>query len=219
MPTPTQTSRAHIREFPADLELRDTAEGMTVSGLVVPYDREAPILELRPDGFIKYREMFVRGAFDRALRAPTRVNLTYNHDVTMAARMGYATSFSESAEGLVGQFRLDHSSADKARDILTSTHACLSVGFLSVVPRADSERAGALVIRRSAILDHVAAVVQGAYPGAAVTTIRAADGDDEPTAADVAAQAQARLDQGLLEWVDQAAQRQQEYVALATGTH
>lgn len=217
MSTQTLPSRAHIREFPADLELRDTADGLTVAGLVVPYGRETPIQELRPDGPIRYREMFVRGAFDRALRAPTRVNLTYNHDITMAARMGYATAFRESDEGLVGEFRLDRSSADKARDILESTHACLSIGFLSVVPRAESERPGTLVVRRSAILDHVAAVVQGAYPGAAVTTIRAAAGDEEPTDADLAAQAQARMDQGLLDWIDEAAKRQRDYQAIMTG--
>ena len=88
-------SEMHYRAWPVDLELRDNAEGLTVSGLVVPYDRETPIEEARPDGVIRYREAFAPGAFDRALRAPNRVTLTYNHDVAMSARMGYGLAFAE----------------------------------------------------------------------------------------------------------------------------
>ena len=57
--------RTQIRSFPVDLQIADQR---TVQGLVVPYDRVAPITELRPDGVINYRERFVRGAFERATR-------------------------------------------------------------------------------------------------------------------------------------------------------
>jgi HK97 family phage prohead protease len=208
-------SEMHYRAWPADLELRDNAEGLTVTGLVVPYDREAPIEELRETGLIRYREAFTHGAFDRALRAPNRVTLTYNHDVAMQARLGYGQAFQESAEGLVGTFRLDRSSADKARDILESSHAAFSVGFYSLVPQAGRERPGQLVVRRSVILDHVAAVVEGAYPGAGVASIRGAALDTgEPTAADVAADEAARHDADLLAWLEDAAAEQAKWDAL-----
>ena len=73
-------SEIHYRAWPVDLELREDAdEGLTVTGLVVPYGVETPIVEARPDGVIRYREAFSAGAFDRAVRAPNRVTLTYNH--------------------------------------------------------------------------------------------------------------------------------------------
>jgi len=209
-------SEMHYRAWPvSELELRDTADdGLTVTGLVVPYDHEAPIEELRDSGVIRYREAFTRGAFDRALRAPNRVSLTYNHDVTLQARLGYAKGFAESAEGLVGTFRLDRSSADKAKDILEGSHPAFSVGFYSLVPQPGRERPGALVIRRSVILDHVAAVSQGAYVGAGVASIRTAELDaGEPTPADVAAEAQHRADADLLAWVQEAAAEQAKWDA------
>lgn len=211
-------SEMHYRAWPVgELELRDTADdGLTVTGLVVPYGQEAPIQELRPDGVLSYREAFAHGAFDRALRAPNRVSLTYNHDVTLQARLGYGVSFAESDQGLVGTFRLDRSSADKARDVLGSSHAAFSVGFYSLVPAPGRERPGALVVRRSVILDHVAAVAQGAYEGAGVASIRTAELDaGEPTPADVAAQAQQRADADLLAWLEEAAAEQAKWGAQA----
>ena len=190
----------HYRAWNVDLELREESDaGLTVTGLVVPYGVEAPITEARPDGVIRYREAFAPGAFQRANRAPNRVALTYNHDVTMGARMGYGRSFQESAEGLVGTFRLDPSSAAKARDILESSHAAFSVGFYSLYPKAGTERPDALVVRKSVILDHVAAVVEGAYVGTGVASIRGVDLEEgDPTDADVAAAEQARRDAELL---------------------
>lgn len=197
----------HTRSFPADIELRDDPDdGMTVIGVVVPYGVEVPVLH-EPVG--PYRELFARGAFDRAVRRPTVVSLTFRHDITLAARLGYARSFRDSAEGLVGEFRLDPSSAAKARDVLSSSHRAFSVGFVSVVPRAGTERPGGLVVRRSAILDHVAATDSPVYEAAGVTTIRHRPEDDEPTDADVAAQAQQRADDDLWASLDAAAAEQE----------
>jgi HK97 family phage prohead protease len=210
------SNEMHYRAWPVDLELREAeGDGLTVTGIVVPYGVEAEIEELRPSGVIRYREAFAPGAFARAMRAPNRVSLTYNHDTAMGNRMGFGRSFQESSEGLVGTFRLDASSADKARDILESSHAGFSVGFYSLVPRAGSERPDSLVTRRSAILDHVAAVVQGAYKGAGVASIRGADLDlGEPTVADLEAEAQTRQDADLLAWIDDAAAEQARWDAL-----
>jgi len=67
----------------------------------------------------------------------------------------------------------------------------MSVGFLSLVPKPFSERDGSHVIRRSAILDHVAAVPMGAYADARLTVVRNLnDVEDELTDADRAAAAE-----------------------------
>ena len=207
------TSQLYVRQFPAeDLEITEDY----VAGLVVPWDKETPILEARAGEPLEYRELFTRGAFDRAIAKATRVSLTFNHDTTLAARIGYGLKFSDSAEGLVGEFRLDRSTADKARDVLTSTHGCFSVGFYSLLPKAGTERPGELVSRRAALLDHVAAVTQGAYPDAHLAIVRSTDPSSEgdPSTAELAAQERARLDAELLGQIGEWSRKQAEWANL-----
>lgn len=196
--------RIQIRSFSVDsLEASDER---TVEGLVVPYNQPAPITELRPDGVISYREQFVRGAFERVARsdaAAGRVTLVYSHDDILPNRLGYGLGFRETDDGLFGTFRLDESTAAKARDVLTTSHSGLSISFLSLVPKAFTEKAGALVTRAAAHLQHVAAVATPAYAAAGVTTIRQGDPDDEPSEAEKAAQAALEEQRRALEWVDQ----------------
>src|SRR6478609_8892885 len=210
-------SELHVRRFQAvDLALRDGDAGLTVTGLVVPYGVETPITETRPDGVIRYREMFVPGAFQRAQRVPYRTTLTYDHDTSVGYRLGYGLGFTDTPEGLVGEFKLDGSTAAKARDILGSSHRSFSVGFWSINPRAFTERADSLVVRKSVHLDHVAAVAEPAYAGAGVTSIRSAepDLDDEPTEAEIAAEQQQRADAQLLADLEMLAAEQAKWNAL-----
>src|SRR4029077_2199969 len=98
---------------------------------------------------------------------------------------------------------LDESTAAKARDALTTSHSGLSISFLSLLPKAFTERAGSLVTRAAAHLQHVAAVATPAYAGAGVTSIREGDPDEEPSAAeldDLAAQEEQRRQ---FEWIDE----------------
>jgi HK97 family phage prohead protease len=213
-------SELHVRRFQAvDLELRDGDAGLTVTGLVVPYGVETPITETRPDGVIRYREMFVPGAFQRAQRVPYRTTLTYDHDTSVGYRLGYGLEFTDTPEGLAGTFKLDGSTAAKARDILGSSHRSFSVGFWSINPRAFTERADSLVVRKSVHLDHVAAVAEPAYAGAGVTSIRSAepDLDDEPTEAEIAAEQQQRADAQLLADLEMLAAEQAKWNALRSG--
>jgi HK97 family phage prohead protease len=213
-------SELHVRRFQAvDLELRDGDAGLTVTGLVVPYGVETPITETRPDGVIRYREMFVPGAFQRAQRVPYRTTLTYDHDTSVGYRLGYGLGFTDTPEGLVGEFKLDGSTAAKARDILGSSHRSFSVGFWSINPRAFTERADSLVVRKSVHLDHVAAVAEPAYQGAGVTSIRSAepDLDGEPTEAEIAAEQQQRADAQLLADLEMLAAEQEKWNALRSG--
>lgn len=185
----------HLRTYALDLDVRSEGDGLTVEGLCVPYGVETEIVEPRRDGIIRYRESFTPGAFQRAQRAPNRVSLLYEHGdgPALDQRLGFGREFRESAEGLVGVFRLDRSRAEHARDVLTTSHRALSVGFLSVLPNPGSERAGELVVRKSVALVHVAAVTDPAYAGAGVTAVRAA-ADDEPTDADLQAEQQQQQD-------------------------
>ena len=125
---------------------------------------------------------------DRAIRAPGRLPLTYGHSDSFADRLGVARILEDRKEGLWGKFGFDRSKVDAARDAVTSSHKALSVAFLSVVPKAFTEREGFLVERRSVIIQHVAAVPEGAYAGAGLTVVRnLADDLGDETAADVAA--------------------------------
>jgi len=195
--------RIQVRSFPVTLDVTDQR---TVEGLVVPYNTPAPITELRPDGMISYREQFVRGAFERATRPGNagRVALVYSHDEILPNRLGYGLEFRETDDGLLGVFRLDESTAAKARDVLTTSHSGLSISFLSLLPKAFTEKAGALVTRAAAHLQHVAAVATPAYAGAGVTAIReGGDLDEQPSAAEVAAQAALDEQARQLAWVDE----------------
>jgi HK97 family phage prohead protease len=197
--------RIQIRSFSVDS--LDVADDRTVEGLVVPYNVPAPITELRPDGVISYREQFVRGAFERVTRsapAAGRVNLVYSHDDILPNRLGFGLGFRETDDGLFGTFRLDESTAAKARDVLTTSHSGLSISFVSFVPKPFTEKPGALVTRAAAHLQHVAAVASPAYATAGVTAIREGDDpDDEPTAAEKAAQDAVEEQRRALAWVDQ----------------
>lgn len=165
----------------------DTEHG-TAEALLVPYDAPTPIVEMQPGrGRVRYTEVFRPGAFERAMRAGAgRIPFVYNHSESFADRMGVFTRFWESAEGLFGAARFDTSKRDAVEDAVRSSHSGISIAFVSVVPRAFSERPDSLVERRSVILEHVAAVSVPAYADARVLAVRnLADELDDETAADV----------------------------------
>jgi HK97 family phage prohead protease len=194
-------TRTQVRSFPLTLDVTDQR---TVEGLVVPYNAPARIVEIRDGAPFEYREQFVRGAFERVTRKGNaqRVALVYSHDETLPNRLGYGQEFRETDDGLLGVFRLDESTAAKARDVLTTSHSGLSISFLSLLPKAFTETAGSLVTRAAAHLQHVAAVASPAYAGASVTAIREGD-DNTPTAAEIAAQAALDEQARQLAWVDE----------------
>ena len=194
------TGEVQTRSIPLDLELRDSSDGLTMTGLVMPWMQPTDPGD-RP---FSYREQFARGAFERAIRAPYRVSLMFGHSDSFDARIGFAASFTDSAEGLIGAFRLDRSRAEHARDVLESSHRSLSVGFISIVPRVQTERPGELITRRSVHLAHVAACEEPAYATARVLTIRSLEVDiDEggPTAAEIEHQARQSQQKELLDWL------------------
>jgi HK97 family phage prohead protease len=150
------------------------AEHGTAEALLVPYNVPTPIIEMQPGrGRVRYTEVFLQGAFERALRAGAgRIPFVYNHSESFADRMGVLNRFWETKEGLYGGLRFDQSKLGAVQDAVTSSHSGISIAFLSVVPRAFSERQDSIVERRSVILEHVAAVNTPAYADARVLAVR-----------------------------------------------
>lgn len=164
----------------------------TAEALLVPYDKPTQIVEMQPGrGRVAYMELFRKGAFERALRAGAgRIPLVYNHSESFGDRMGVLTRFWEESDGLHGALRFDASKLGAVHDAVTTSHSGISIAFVSVVPKAFTEREGSTVERRSVILEHVAAVNTPAYADARVLAVRnLADELHEldETAADIAA--------------------------------
>lgn len=185
----TNLPKFYARALPADLEIDQDAG--TAEGLLVPWNTPTPIVERRGDALVRYVEEFARRSFDRALRAPGRIPFTYGHSSAFGDRLGVFTHLEDRDAGLWGRIKFDPSKIDGARDAVTSSHQSISIGFLSVVPKPFSERDGSHVIRRSAILDHAAAVPVGAYDDARLLVVRnLADADLDETDADRAVAAE-----------------------------
>jgi hypothetical protein len=182
----------YARALPAELDIDEDAG--TAEGVLVPWDTPTDIVERRGDGLVRYQELFRAGSCDRALRAPGRLTLTYGHSDSFTDRLGVATHLEDrKGLGLWGRFAFDRSKMEAARDAVTSSHQALSITFMSVVPKAFTEREGSLVERRSVILQSVAAVPEGAYPGAQLLAVRnLAEELEAETAADVAAREEAQ---------------------------
>lgn len=205
-----------IRSWPESvLRMADAdGDGLTVEGLVVPYGREIEAVEMTRDGVISYRERFEPGSNIRAVKAPNRVSLILGHEAGLGTLLGYGQAFAETSDGLEGRFRLHASRGDISRDVLTTSHRDFSVGFVSIMPRAGSERPGSLVVRRSVWLQHVAAVPEGQYAGAGVRSIREAsvpdDGPQTPENPD---------EEDWLGWVDGLAASQASWRAVVEGSN
>jgi HK97 family phage prohead protease len=138
------------------------------------------------------------------MRAPNRVTLAYGHSNSFGDRLGVVTDLSEDAVGLRMRVKLDRSRAEQALDALSSSHSALSVAFAPIVPRYGTERPGELVTRTSVHLDHIAAVTQGAYDLARLTSVRGdTDLDPDPTPAEVAAAEEEQKRRELAAWVDE----------------
>ncbi len=173
-----------------DLELSTAAEGR-VTGLVVPYNRPTPIMELRDGGVVQYQEQFAPGSMERAAKAPNRVMLQFTHSEQLDHQIGYGVSFRDSAEGCVGEFQLYRSGMDKVQEMLQTSHRGLSVTFASLRPTGGLERDGELVTREVVHCRAVAAVNDPAYADAGVLAVR----QQAELAAEVAAEAKRKRDE------------------------
>lgn len=153
------------REF--DIQLEESGDGRTLEGLCVPYN----VATVVDDGMGAYKEMFVQGAFARAVRAPFRVWLNFEHKPGISNVLGNGVKFEERPEGLYGVFELDQGSeTEKAKRLHSAgVLSSLSVEFK---PMERPKQIRGVVERRSVHLDAVALCRRGAYEEAKVTVIR-----------------------------------------------
>lgn len=194
MPVRNELHRAFTVPEP---EVQTRSDGRrTVTGLVVPYMKPAEIAEVRDGRVVVYSEQFAPGSMERAAAAPNRVMLQIEHDERLERLAGYGLSFRDSDDesGCVGQFVLHPSMADRAMELLKSSHRGLSVTFTTINPLWGTERSGELVTRRAVHTRAVAAVPDPAYIDAGVLALRSAE--------EAAAAAQAEADRQTAQMVD-----------------
>jgi len=151
-----------IRYYEA--ELVADSDGRTLHGRCVPYDQPATV---RDPGGPPYEEAFARGAFRRALRAPQRVLLRFEHRAGLLDVAGYAETLEEKEDGLYGSFRtLDSQAGEQA----LALHRAGVLGYFSVgfSPIGNGRRRNGTTIRTHCHLDEVSLCREAAYPGTEV---------------------------------------------------
>jgi len=159
------------RTFEPELELGD---GRTIVGRLVPYGVPATVAD--GDG-VPYREQIAAGAFARAVRAPHRFLLDYEHRAGLLDQIGRAVGLDDQADGLYGTFRaFDGAVGDQGLELIRSG-AATGLSVLARIPARGSRTLDDGTIERTrAILESVALTAAPAYDGAGVLAVRSAAG-------------------------------------------
>jgi uncharacterized protein len=144
------------------LELRD-ADQRVLSGVVMPYEVDAKVG--------RFRERFARGAFADVDAASVPLMVSHRH---ADLPIGRTVALADEPDGLHGEWQLSQTrDADEviglARD---GVPLSLSVGFVPDVDRWNRDRTR--VTRVRAKLGEISVVGVGAYPGALISSVRAA---------------------------------------------
>jgi len=153
------------RAFAADLQLRGDDQ-RTLFGVAVPYGQEARIGP-------RLVEWFTRGAFKGTDPAEVALTVTHPKDGGQLP-IGRTDELADQADGLHGAWYVPDTQAgnDVLELVRNKVALQLSIGFIPL-PGGDHWTAGRTrVERRAALLDHVAVVRAGAYPGARVLGLR-----------------------------------------------
>ncbi len=142
-------------------------DGRTIHALVVPYGKPT----LVDDGYGPYKEMFVKGAFKRAVDVPNRVWLNFEHHPGFSNVIGNGIEFEERADGLYGQLEVDAS--DEGEKALRFINKRVLTGMsVEFKPMSKDANIDGVVTRRSVHLDAVALCRVGAYEDAKVLAVR-----------------------------------------------
>ncbi len=149
-------------------------DGRTIHALCVPYGKPTTV----DDGYGPYKEVFIKGAFSRAVNVPNRVWLNFEHHPGFSNVIGNGVQFEERDDGLYGQLEVDQSDeGDKAlRFINKRVLTGMSVEFK---PMSHDKPVDGLVTRRSVHLDAVALCRVGAYDDAKVLAVRTESVSDD----------------------------------------
>jgi len=159
------TASIQYRVVGARLQVRADGDGRTISGVVVPYGETAKV-----GG---YTESFTSGAF--AGTDPASIPLLAQHDRERLP-IGVGTSFTDTATGFEGAFRVSNTQAgnDVLELIRDGAVSGLSVGFLPI-PDGDRWSADRTRVERTrAQLVEVSVVAWPAYDGARIHDLRSA---------------------------------------------
>jgi len=155
-----------------------------LEGIVVPYDQVATVRD-SPQGR-PYRETIARGAMDGL--DWSSVLLEYipdsgskDHNTHAGARLigrGIGGDVNR-ADGAFGQFRVSRTPlGDEAYEL--ARDGILTDLSINATPVAERRRSGGVVERTKIDVRRVAVVAQGAYSGAQITAVRAAQEGDMP---------------------------------------
>lgn len=150
-----------------------------IEGIVIPYDTEADVAD--PPDFHPYKESIRQGALRKAVDAPFRVLLDFEHYGAMAdalgsmgsiaGTLGHARHLEEQTAGLYGNFRvLKGSDGDKALELAAEG---ILTGFSAAMKPLRSVRNMHGVVERVKVhLDRVSLCRVGAYEQARVMAVR-----------------------------------------------
>jgi uncharacterized protein len=154
------------RTFEGDIEVRASAEGRTVVGIVVPYERVARV----SDGGPAYDEMFIFGAFKRSISTPGRRVPLLSQHAQRSNPLGRATLLREDPAGLYGEFAVSKTQAgDEALELIRDGALdSFSVGFTGY----KHERRNGIVVRQEAGIREASLVTFASYADAKVGGIR-----------------------------------------------
>lgn len=159
-----------------DIDIRESAEGRTVFGTVVPFNTVATV----NDGAGPYREMFAPGSFSRSIaQRADKVKLLTNHDGAKLP-VGRATLLEERANGLYGEFLVSRNAAHLVSDVKDGIVDSFSVGFRGIA----AKKVDGVVVRTEAALREVSLVGFPAYADATISGVRSELDPDQRRAFD-----------------------------------
>ena len=161
----------HVRQYTSSLAVRDSGDGRTLVGPVLPWGVEAKVV----DRGRLVTETFQRGAL--AGTDPSRVPLTATHPQDAGTLpIGVTVELEERADAAWGAWRVSRTAlGDEVLSLAADgVPLGLSVGFAEVAGGSRWSPDRRRVTRTRALLDHVAVVRVPAYAGAGVSAVRAA---------------------------------------------
>jgi HK97 family phage prohead protease len=149
-------------------------EGRTLVGRVIPYMTAGDVVDA---GEVRAEQVapgaFRRSISERADRIPLLAGHPDERRLNSAMPIGRSVAWDDQPDALYGTFRLADTASGRDAGVLIADGLAtgLSVGFYPD-PGTVEDRAG-VITHRTGRLHHVALVLEGAYPGAEVLSVRA----------------------------------------------
>lgn len=154
-------------EVAAELEVRSSGDGRTVTGIACPFGKPTQIREFGRS----YTESFAYGAFAATIASGRTVKFLGLHN-RQTFPLGRAISLREDRVGLIPELRVSKTQAgDEALELIRDGALDgLSVGFEPVTPRGDHYAAH--IERTEVKLREISATPFPAYGDAVITEVR-----------------------------------------------